>query len=190
MTRRFPALSVLLLAFLPGCVTQQVASPSSTSAGMERPITTEVVRMDSGLAALQSFEPLVRRVTEGGECMTAATAADGVRTISVVYPTVRDPRTQIMIVVDAAGSILQYIERRGGVASPTAGTPPAGGVDGPEQTSIELNFQTGQARAINAGGGTVGYGVEGNTVDFQYQENLGSPVMMAEEVLGRCGGRR
>lgn len=191
LTRR---LLLLACSFaLSGCVTQQVSPESGGGTGdaatMDRPITTEVVRMDSGIAALQAFDPLVPRITEGGECVTSDLPADGVRSVTLVYPTMRDPRTQITVVMDAAGSILRYTERRGGLQSRTATTRSTDPVDGPEQTTIEMNFQTGQARAINSGGGTVGFGVQGSTQDFQYQENLGQPIRRAQEVQERCGGR-
>ena len=190
---RIAALVPLALMALAGCVTQTVSSGESAGGGSwaDRPVSTEVVRMDSGMAALQTFEPLVSRVTEGGECVTNDLPADGVRSLSMVYPTLRDPRTQVTVVVDAAGTILRYTEVRGGVGSRTGGGAnlPPGATDGPRQTTIEMNFQTGQARATNVGGGQVGFGVQGSAADFQYQESLGQPLLVAQQVRERCARR-
>ncbi|TVP58100.1 MAG: hypothetical protein EA351_04510 [Gemmatimonadales bacterium] len=191
-TPRLTAALSFGLLVLAGCVTQTVSSSESGGSGWaDRPVSTEVVRMDSGIAALQSFEPLVARVTEGGECVTNDMAAEGVRSLSMVYPTLRDPRTQVTVVVDAAGTVLRYSEHRGGMAPRGGSTSnlPTGASGGPPQTTIEMNFQTGQARAINSGGGHVGFGVQGSAADFQYQESLGQPVLLAQQVQQRCSRR-
>lgn len=182
---------LLVVVLLAGCVTQRVDSadaPSGSGNWADAPVTTEVVRMDSSPNAVQSFDPLVSRITEGGECTVTELPADGVRSLSIAYPTLNDPRTRVTIVVDAAGTVLRYVEERGGQGPRTEGGAPdvPGASDGPPRTTIEMNFQTGQARAINTGGGRVGFGVQGRTMDFQYHEALGQPLQLAEQVRQRC----
>lgn len=185
---------LLLAGVAAGCVTQRVSPSGSSTQGAattQRPITTEVVRMASGPAALEGFEPLVSRITEGGECTTSELAADGVRSISMAFPTLDDPRTRVTLVVDGAGTVLRYSEERGGLGPRTGGGGPdiPGASDGPPRTAIEMNFQTGQARALNTGGGRVGFGVQGRTAEFQYHPNLAQPLALANEVRDRCLGR-
>lgn len=149
------------------------------------------------MAALRRFRPARPAVDRGGECAVRESPmlGAGMRSVVGYFPTRADAEAMVSLTVDSAGRLLQYHERRGLLQIPDlarATTPAARDsvVAAAERatriTEISLDRVTGEARAVNRGGGQPSAGVFGLVPEFETSAELGQPGARALRVAELC----
>jgi hypothetical protein len=145
--------------------------------------------------ALRRFQPARPAVDSGGECVVRESPMPGTRLLAGYFPNRAQGEVLVSLTVDSAGRVLQYDERRGLLQIPgmaRATTPAArdsavaAAERGTRITEIWLDRVTGEARAINRGGGKPSEGVFGTVAEFETSRQLGRPGTRALRVVDLC----
>jgi hypothetical protein len=191
---------IALAAAIAGCATAGGSGPrrgSGSSTERDRPAAlTERYRGDR-VAALRRFRPARPAVDSGGECVVRESPmlGAGMRSLVGYFPTRADAEAMVSLTVDSTGRFLRYHERRGLLRIPAvarATTPSARDsvIAAAERTTriteISLDRVTGEARAVNRGGGRPSEGVFGLVPEFETSAELGQPGARASRVAELC----
>jgi hypothetical protein len=193
-----PALAALLLAaVLAGCAASAAppaGRPRAAARGADSPVVGERLHRDR-LLALRRFRPARPAVDSGGECVVREGFAPGERILAGYFPSRADGEVLVNLTVDSAGRLLRYEERRGllrvpGMAQARTAAARDSAVRAAERatrtTHIWLDRVTGEARAVNQGGGEPSEGVFGRVDEFETARELGLPGARAARVAALC----
>lgn len=141
---------VLVGMTLPGCAGRAAENPDPQVA-IGRMETVTVVRGDQ---SLREFRPVRDAVTSGGVCTRFALPRPGVRRLSVTFPSLEAPETAVSLIVDSSNVVLRYNETRGLLPRSARRTSPvAAPRDTVAQTTVQLDYVTGEAILSNRGPG-------------------------------------
>ncbi|MEP6495356.1 MAG: hypothetical protein ABJF01_21900 [bacterium] len=161
-----------------------------------------------GAATLADFQPDLPAVDGLYECTgREAIGQDGLGrqllgpnavSFSAVLPSRAETRVTIVVVVDSAGKIIRYAERRGPPIRPA--TPPglesrataaevAAAAASVRSTTITLDYARGLATVANRGGGRPEQAVSGPIDVVGAMDKFGKPLDRAARVLAQCKGR-
>jgi hypothetical protein len=143
-------------------------------------------------ASLVAFVPQVAATDSDGECSIKRDPK--VTTVTAFFPNARDRQTMLSLRFDSAGTLVQYIERRG-FPKPIRAT---GGLT-PQQDSsmleqvhdmkwviIQFDYPIDHAQAMNLGGRQPSYSIEGRVSQLDTLTALGVLPRM-ERTRKLCG---
>jgi hypothetical protein len=139
-------------------------------------------RMDTGARSLAQFRPARAVVIDGGDCLVTEEAAG--RRMTAYFPSRSEPETVINVVVDANGRVLSYQETRG-VPRPARSIEEAQAQAAQMiRTTIQLDYSTGEALAVNTAPGQAGDAIRGSVTQFHRVASLGN-LREREELVRR-----
>jgi hypothetical protein len=185
-------------------------SPSSTAIGSSPARSIDVLVPVQGKAneanSLVVFHPDLPAVDGPFECTgIEQIGATGIgRTllgpkavsISAAFPNRAEERATVVVVVDSAGNIIRYAERRGPAIHPVVKgkVPTAAEVvaaaSAVRSTMITLDYRKGSAIVENRGGGSPDEIVFGPVGVVDSMERFGKPAERAARVVAQCKDRR
>jgi hypothetical protein len=115
--------------------------------------------------------------------------------ISAAFPSRAETRATVVVIVDSAGKILRYAERRGPPIKPAAGsaaTPAqvAAAAAAARATTITLDYRQGTGIAENRGGGGPDEIVFGPVELVDSMDKFGKAAERAARVLAQCKEKR
>lgn len=197
-------------AAIAGCHGQPAASavPETPAAATGAPInagatevltrvSTEVFTPARGDSAIRAFIPEILPVDFGGECRLTRSRGSGATTVLAAFPRLDSSATSVTLLFDSAGHLVRFSDNRGGnqVIRPPPGATPAQRdsmvrlsiASQPRRTSINLDFATDQALAMNAGGGRRTEAVTGTVRQVESVQALGPPTMRIARIRKLCG---
>ncbi len=202
------AIGALAGVLLAGCARSNPAVSSPTPAPPPSGANDVLLRRPpsvGGTLTLATFQPDLPAVEGGFECTgREAVGQNGLgrqllgRTaisISAVAPSRADTRATIVLVVDSAGDVVRYAERRGppirpavrpGFESQATAAEVASAAAAVRSTTITLDFARRRATVANRGGGTPEQLVSGPIDVVGSMDKFGRPLDRAARVLAQC----
>jgi hypothetical protein len=118
---------------------------------------------------------------------------------TAAFPSKSDTKATVVVMVDPAGGIIRYSERRGPPLRPAANPGNsdarnsadalAAAVAAVRSTNISMDYRAGRATVANTGGGRPDERVSGPIDVVGSMEKLGKPLDRAQRVLAECAGR-
>ena len=161
-------------------------------------------------ASLAEFQPDVAAVDGPFECtgredigqtpMGRQLVGPGAISYTAAFPSKADTKATVVVMVDPAGAILRYAERRGPPIQPnanpgnsdarTSGNALAAAVAAVRSTNITLDYRAGRATVANVGGGRRDERAIGPIDVVGTMEKFGKPLDRAARVLAQCAGKR
>lgn len=149
----------------------------------------------TGGAAIRGFRPDVPPVDSGGECEVAPIGGSGARRVTAFFPTRATSRTNVTLMLDAAGHVVRYLELRGVLQTHVPPGTRITNVDSlfhadfvaTRRTNFDLDYAADRAIASNGGGGRPTDAVMGPVRALERLESLGVPAERKEHVRRLCG---
>jgi hypothetical protein len=118
---------------------------------------------------------------------------------TAAFPSKSDTKATVVVMVDPAGGIIRYSERRGPPLRPAANPGNsdarnsadalAAAVAAVRSTNISMDYRAGRATVANTGGGRPDERVSGPIDVVGSMEKLGKPLDRAQRVLAQCAGK-
>jgi hypothetical protein len=143
-------------------------------------------------ASLVAFVPQVQATDSGGQCSIKRDPK--VTSVTALFPNARDRQTMLTLRFDSAGTLVQYVERRGfpipiratGGLTPQQDSSMRDQVQNMKWVLIQFDYPIDRAQAMNLGGRQPSYSIEGRVSQLDTLTALGVLPRM-ERVRKLCG---
>jgi len=208
-TRRLRAAACCSIGLLAACAR---SNPPVSSATPTQPpeggtdVFVKVSPATSGSATLADFQPDLPAVDGPFECtgrdpigqsgIGRELLGPNAVSFSAVFPSRAETRATVVVIIDSAGKIIRYAERRGppirpaGLESSASAAEVAAAAASVRSTTIALDYGRGRGNAANRGGGRPDQSVSGPIDVIGSMEMLGRPLDRAARVLAQCQVRK
>ncbi len=139
-----------------------------------------------------------RREAIGQTAMGRLLAGKDAIAYTAAFPSKADTKATVTVMVDPAGGLVRYAERRGPplrpIANPnnsdarTSADALSAAVAAVRSTNITLDYRAGTATVSNIGGGRPDERTSGPIDALGSMEKFGKPLDRAQHVLAQCAG--